>query len=506
MTYNFVLRVSLAMLLSITSVFAKVIHVPADQPTIQAAINVANSGDDVTVAPGTYTENIDFLGKNIALFSSNGASVTTIASNGPGSIVTINKGENYSSFRGFTVKGGLDTHGILVSASSIIMKNIIVGNHSCDGAGILITGGSPYIFANKVIGNFHDRCSGGVGGGGIAIVGAGSAIIMGNVVTNNNGGNGAGGGGISLSAAGTPSIMNNLVSDNTVQTSGGGIYVANHSDAGIVQNVISHNSAPQGSGIYFWVPSGDRGPVLANNTIIAGAGGTQGTAVFASGFDNQVQLYNNLLIALSGQNAVYCDNTFSPTPPTFISNDTFSPSGTGLQGTCSSQSNQNGNLTVDPLFVNPTHGNYQLKGGSPAIDTGANSSPYLTVKDFAGNERIVNGNDGPTAIVDMGALEFMPVVLTPQGLDFGVQPVGSSISKTAKLTNAQDRALTISSYNVPQGYSMSGCGSSLPAFTGCAMTVTFHPLTSGNFNGWVMVNDDAGNYDFQLLKLTATAQ
>jgi hypothetical protein len=29
------------------------IHVPADQPTIQAAINAANSGDTVLVAPGT---------------------------------------------------------------------------------------------------------------------------------------------------------------------------------------------------------------------------------------------------------------------------------------------------------------------------------------------------------------------------------------------------------------------------------------------------------------------
>jgi hypothetical protein len=33
---------------------ATVIHVPADQPTIQAAINVAVNGDTVLVSPGTY--------------------------------------------------------------------------------------------------------------------------------------------------------------------------------------------------------------------------------------------------------------------------------------------------------------------------------------------------------------------------------------------------------------------------------------------------------------------
>ena len=40
--------------------FASTIHVPADQPTIQAAINAAAKGDTVLVSPGTYVENINF--------------------------------------------------------------------------------------------------------------------------------------------------------------------------------------------------------------------------------------------------------------------------------------------------------------------------------------------------------------------------------------------------------------------------------------------------------------
>ena len=52
----------LIVLLCITgTILSNIINVPADYPTIQAAINASVNGDTVKVAPGVYSENINFL-------------------------------------------------------------------------------------------------------------------------------------------------------------------------------------------------------------------------------------------------------------------------------------------------------------------------------------------------------------------------------------------------------------------------------------------------------------
>ena len=82
--------------------------VPGAFPTIQDAIDASADGDRVLVDPGTYVGSADFLGRSIALISTGGPAVTTIAVGNLGSVVTIDGASDPLTTRleGFTVSGG----------------------------------------------------------------------------------------------------------------------------------------------------------------------------------------------------------------------------------------------------------------------------------------------------------------------------------------------------------------------------------------------------------------
>jgi hypothetical protein len=178
-------RLIIALILSAgaSASFAQSTHlVPADFPSIQAAIDAAADGDLVAVAPGTYVEQLVIAGKRIRLAGS-GSTQTTIS--GAGSIGPV-----------IWIMSGLDRT-LVVEDLKIIAGhgNGVVGpGQSAEGGGIDVIGSTPTLrrlhFENNEGGSCLDQARG--GGGAIRLAGAGpdlaGAAIIGCVFTGNTGG------------------------------------------------------------------------------------------------------------------------------------------------------------------------------------------------------------------------------------------------------------------------------------------------------------------------------
>ena len=405
---------------------ANTLNVPGAYPTIQAAINAAGNGDTVLVAPGTYFENLSFNGKLITVQSAQGPSVTIIDGGGLAPVVNFSNAETTAAvLQGFTLQHGnapfafgYEGAGVhIASASPTIAGNVITANTACgSGTGISVAFASPVIRDNTITGNFKQAGCSGDGGGGIYVRGAASAQIIHNTITNNTSDFG---GGIDLFASGTPTLSNNVISNNTAGIQGGGVYMVNQSDATIVQNLVTGNSSAQsGGGFYISIPSGDRGPVLVNNTVAGNSGSD--SSVFLGGFDAQVQLSNNIVAASTAQPAVLCDTTYSSASPIFDHNDLFNSAGPATQGSCTQAVGGNGNISADPQFA--AAGDYHLQATSPAIDAGNNGAPLLPSADLDGQPRI-NGT-----AVDQGVYEVQrPLALAMSSSVASVEGATSSV-------------------------------------------------------------------------------
>jgi parallel beta-helix repeat protein len=500
----------LPLLFSSPSHAQSTINVPANQPTIQAAINAANNGDTVLVAPGTYTENVNFNGKAITVTSSGGPSTTIIDGGAQGSVVTFGSAETTSSqLSGFTIRNGLQNGlaggGISITgASPTITGNIITGNHAAIGIGVYVNGGSPVITNNTITGNDQTGAGdGGQGGGGILVSGnsstPGNPQIVGNTITNNSVAFGGNGGGISITYFSSPLVQANLIEGNTSYNGGGGVSVQSINSPVVVENVIANNSSlGGGSGGGLWVWPGGTTQIFTNNTITSNTAFNNTSGIYVTGTGQNATFTNNIIVAASGQDAVTCNSTYSSISPVFSYNDSYSVSGQAWVGICDSTSHP-GNISVDPLFVNSAT-NFHLQSESPVIDVGNNSAPNLPTTDFDGNTRIWDGNNDCVSTVDLGAYEltnFMAASISPNSFTFPPQLAGTtsalqSATATSFLATCWQFANTLLVGPFIQTNNCPAPG--IPAGTSCTFNFAFAPAITdiGMIHGIFVANSIVG--------------
>jgi len=230
-------NIYILLLLSLS--YSATLLVPSEYSTIQSAIDASSSGDTVLVSAGTYFENINFNGKNIAVIGEDREN-TIIDGGQNGSVVTFDSIEGTASaLSNFTITGGnaYDGGGIYCSSSAPTIKdNIITGNVSeTYGGGISCNYSSPIIMNNTITSNSA------IYGGGISFDRYTSSVIKGN---NINGNSAEEGGGIGCFTFSSPTITNNTIAGNSASTNGGGIYCYYISSPSVTNTIIWDNTAP----------------------------------------------------------------------------------------------------------------------------------------------------------------------------------------------------------------------------------------------------------------------
>jgi parallel beta-helix repeat protein len=392
--------------------------------TIQEGLDAATPSGEVWVADGVYVENV-VMGEGVAIYGGFlGAepggyedsldqrdyvnNIATIDGNQSGSCVVMAVS---SRVDGFTVTNGSGTPGEYdfryggafycndVGHTGVIANNRIAGNSCTHGGGIFThENASPTIVNNTILGNSASRAGGGV------LCYAMSPTLIGNTILSNSA-TGGGGGGIYCYRDSTPNLLSNVISDNSAEEDGGAIYCY-YASPTISNNIVCGNQAAEdGAGLYCFMESS---PAVTNNAICSNSAGGNGAGVFFYR-QSSPSLTNNVITENSAQGGggVWCeDGSF----PAVSHNDVWGNEPDDYSGCDPGE----GDISADPLFVDPENGDYHLSPESPCIDAGWNDAPGLPEEDFEGDPRIIWAHRFPVpywphpGYVDIGADEYVP--------------------------------------------------------------------------------------------------
>ena len=343
------------------------IRVPDEYPTIAEAVENADHGHQIILAPGVYEENVELTGVSLILRSENPADPAVVESTiikaaERGAVITFDGEEGTTSvLAGLTLTGGFSDSGggIDGSGTTAAIRDCLVTSNTAEISGAGIFNCHGLIMDNRIIDNRSLTYGGGIG--------YSAGTIRSNIIEDNLAEEGGG----LYQCFGL--VQGNRIMHNRADFDGGGLAGC----SGLVRdNLIAQNYAHINGGGLVRCDA-----ALVNNTIADNTATSSGASMaFCRGFQA------NQIIRKSAASPVTSLHLCSPVLYSCLDDNAIAGKG---------------NIVTDPEFADAPAGDYRLLPGSPCIDAGNSFYIYGEyISDQDGNCRIWNSS------TDMGCYEF----------------------------------------------------------------------------------------------------
>ena len=165
----------------------------------------------------------------------------------------------------------------------------------------------------------------------------------------------------------------------------------------IENNIIAGNRC-----IYLYGSGGFQG-VIRNNILTSSGGDNTGSGIIYAAHASVPSVYNNIIINLNCGLSLWFDTKLEQRIARVYYNNVYNNTENyriGSPSTPLDLTGVNGNMSIDPLFVDAANGDFHLRPMSPCINAGDPEGNYDGIIDIDGEPRVIEGR------VDIGADEF----------------------------------------------------------------------------------------------------